>query len=141
MIYFQKVFYVCFMEYFMYSYTPVNLRFRTLLKNQVEWIFLALLSCWFLYASCWFSWDILSLTKILLKNVSSWDLLPRFLDLWIAEFFCSRYLNVTTLMSKVQKTRLLQHRSTLIWNQSCKSSVWIKFLRLPWHISKHCFVS
>ena len=64
----------------------VNLRFTTLLKNQVEWIFRALLSCRHLYASCWFSWDILSLTKSLPENfrlLSSWDLLPRFLCLYI----------------------------------------------------------
>ena len=68
----------------------VNLRFTTLLKNQVEWIFRALLSCLHLYASCWFSWDILSLTKSLPENfrlLSSWDLLPRFLCLYITEFF------------------------------------------------------
>ena len=46
----------------------VNIRFTTLLKNQVEGIFRALLSCLHLYANCWFSWDILSLTKSLPEN-------------------------------------------------------------------------
>ena len=80
----------------------VNLRFTTLLKNQVEWIFWALLSCRHLYASCWFSWDILSLTKSLPENfrlLSSWDLLPRFLRLYITEFFCLRHLNLTITLS------------------------------------------
>ena len=80
----------------------VNLRFTTLLKNQVEWIFRALLSCRHLYASCWFSWDILSLTKSLPENfrlLSSWDLLPRFLRLYITEFFCLWHLNLTITLS------------------------------------------
>ena len=80
----------------------VNLRFTTLLKNQVEWIFRALLSCRHLYASCWFSWDILSLTKSLPENfrlLSSWDLLPRFLRLYITEFFCLQHLNLTITLS------------------------------------------
>ena len=61
-----------------------------LLKNEVEWIFWALLSCWHSYASCWFSWDILSQTKSLPENfrlLSSWDLLPKVLCLYITEFF------------------------------------------------------
>ena len=80
----------------------VNLRFTTLLKNQVEWIFRALLSCRHLYASCWFSWDILSLTESLLENfrlLSSLDLLHRFLRLYITEFFCLQHLNLTITLS------------------------------------------
>ena len=81
----------------------LNLSFTTLLKkNQVEWIFRALLSCRHLYASCWFSWDILSLTKSLPENfrlLSSWDLLPRFLRLYITEFFCLRHLNLNITLS------------------------------------------
>ena len=76
----------------------VNVRFTTLLKNQVEWIFQALLSCQHLYESCWFSWDILSLTKSFPENfklLSSWDLLSRFLRLYITEFFCLQHLNLT----------------------------------------------
>ena len=91
----------------------VNLRFTTLLKNQVEWIFRALLSCRHLYASCWFSWDILSLTKSLPENfrlLSSWDLLPRFLRLYRTEFFCLRHLNMTITLSVL-----------FIWWQACKS--------------------
>ena len=80
----------------------VNLRFTTLLKNQVEWIFRTLLSCRHLYASCWFPWDILSLTKSLPENVRLviyWDLLPRFLRLYITEFFYLRHLNSTITLS------------------------------------------
>ena len=80
----------------------VNLRFTTLLKNQVEWIFRALLSCLHLYARCWFSWDILSLTKSLPENLrllSSWDLLSRFLLLYMIEFCCLRHLNLTMTLS------------------------------------------
>ena len=80
----------------------VNLRFTTLLKNQVEWIFRALLSCRHLYTSCWFSWDILSLTKSLPENfrlLSSWDLLSKFLCLYIPELFCLRHLNLTITLS------------------------------------------
>ena len=63
---------VCFQEVLKMSVTwnilcilscSVSLTFTTLLKNQVECIFLALLSCQHLYASRWFSRDILSLTK------------------------------------------------------------------------------
>ena len=82
--------------------SSVNLSFTTLLKNKVEWIFQALLSCRHLYASCWISWDILSLTKSLQENfrlLSSWDLLPRFLRLYITEFFCLRHLNLTITLS------------------------------------------
>ena len=53
----------------------------TSLKSQVECIFLLPLLFWHLYASCWFSWEILSLMKSLPENfyfVSSWDLVPRF---------------------------------------------------------------
>ena len=81
----------------------VNLRFTMLLKNQVEWIFRELLSCRHLYASCWwFSWDILSLAKRLTENfrlLSSWDLLLRFLRLYITEFFCLQHLNLTITLS------------------------------------------
>ena len=80
----------------------VNLSFTTLLKNKAEWIFQALLSCRHFYGSCWFSWDILSLTKSLPENfrlLSSWDLLPRFLRLYITEFFCLRHLNLTITLS------------------------------------------
>ena len=80
----------------------VNLRFTTLLKNQVEWILQALLSCRHLYTSCWLSWDILSLTKTLPENfrfLSSWDLLPRFLHLYMTEFFCLQHLNLTITLS------------------------------------------
>ena len=42
-VYFRKVLNISGMEYFIYS--SVNLMFITLLKNQVECIFLALLSC------------------------------------------------------------------------------------------------
>ena len=80
----------------------VNLRFTTLLKNQAEWIFRALMSCRHLYTSCWFSWDILSLTKSLPENLtflSSWDWLPRFLNLYIAEIFYLRLLNLTITFS------------------------------------------
>ena len=80
----------------------VNFMFTTLLKNQVEGIFLALLSCQHLQASCWFSCDILSLTKSLSENfklVSSWDLVPRFLRLYINDCFCLRYLNFTITLS------------------------------------------
>ena len=80
----------------------VNLVFTTLLKNQVEWILRALLSCRHLYASCWFSWDILSLTKSLPENfrlLSSWDLLSTFFHLYITEFFCLQHLNLTITLS------------------------------------------
>ena len=80
----------------------VNLRFTTLLKDQIEWIFRAILSCRHLFASCWFSWDILSLTKSLLENfrlLSFRDLLARFLRLYITEFFCLRHLNLTITLS------------------------------------------
>ena len=82
--------------------SSVNLRFTTLLKNQVEWIFRALLSCGHLYASCWFSWDILLLTKLFPENfrlLSSWDLLPRVLLLYITDFCCVRHLNLTITLS------------------------------------------
>ena len=46
---FQKILNVSDMEYFMCPLMfMVNLMFTTLLKNQVECIFLALLSCWHL---------------------------------------------------------------------------------------------
>ena len=80
----------------------VNLRSTTLLKNQVDWIFLALLSCQHLYTGCWFSWDILSLTKSLPENyrlLSSWDLLSRFLRLYLTYFFCLWHLNWTITLS------------------------------------------
>ena len=80
----------------------VNLIFITLLKNEVECISLALLTCQHLQASCWFSCDILSLTKSLSENfklVSSWDLVPRFLRLYINDCFCLRYLNFTITLS------------------------------------------
>ena len=87
----------------------VNLRFTTLLKNQVEWIFRELFSCRHLHASCWFLWDKLSLRKRfpenfrllfpedfrLLKSLGSWELSPRFLRLYILEFFRLRHLNLT----------------------------------------------
>ena len=79
----------------------VSLKFTTLLKNQLEWIFWVLLSCWHLYASCWFSWDI-TLTNSLPENfrlLSSWDLLPRFSCLYITEFFCLQHLNLTITLS------------------------------------------
>ena len=47
-------------------------------------------------------WDILSPTKSLPDNfrfVSSWDLLPRFLRLYMIEFFCLQYLNFTITLS------------------------------------------
>ena len=92
----------------------INLIFTTLFKNQVECIFLALLSCWHLWASCWFLCDILSLTKSLPENfkfVSSWDLLPRFLRFYINDCFCLRHLNFTMILSDL----------FMRW-QACKSS-------------------
>ena len=74
----------------------VSLTFTTLLKNQVEYIFLAPLSCRHLYASYWFSRDIFSLTKSLPGNFeieSSWDLVLRFLCLYMTNCFCLQYLN------------------------------------------------
>ena len=44
-VYFQGVLNVSDMEYFLYHASSVNLMFTTLLKNQLECIFLALLSC------------------------------------------------------------------------------------------------
>ena len=60
--------------------------FTTLLKNQVECFSLALLSCQYLWASCWFPCDIHSLIIGLpgnFKSISFWDLVPRFLRLYI----------------------------------------------------------
>ena len=91
-----------------------NLMFTTLLKNQVECIFMALLSCRHLQASCWFSCDIISLTKGLpesFKFVSSWDLVPGFLRLHINDCFCLRGLNCTMTLSDL----------FMRW-QACKSS-------------------
>ena len=92
----------------------VNLMFITLLKNQVQCIFLTLLSCRHLYASYWFSCDILLLTKSLPENfklVSFWDLVPRFLRLYINDCFCLRHLNFTITLSDL----------FIRW-QACKSS-------------------
>ena len=92
----------------------VNLMFTTFLKNQVECIFLELLSCQHLYASCWFSCDILLLTKSLPENLklkSSWDLVPRFLCLYINDCFCLQHLNFTITLSDL----------FIRW-QACKSS-------------------
>ena len=80
----------------------VSLTSTTLLKNQVECIFLALLICRHLYPSCWFSRDILSLTKSLSENFkfeSSWDLVPRFVRLYITDCFCLRHLNFIITLS------------------------------------------
>ena len=51
-VYFQKVFNVSEMNILCIRPCSVNLMFITLLKNQVECIFLELLSCQHLYASC-----------------------------------------------------------------------------------------
>ena len=75
---------------------PISLSFAALLKNQVECIFLALLSCWHLYASRWFLWDILSLRKSLPENFkfkSSLGLVPRFLRFYMTDCFFLRQLN------------------------------------------------
>ena len=80
----------------------VNLRFAILFNNWVRLIFLALLACQHLYASC--SWDILALTKSLPGNfrlISSWDLLPRFLRFCIIEFFCLRHFSLTVALSNL----------------------------------------
>ena len=92
----------------------ISLMFTTLLKNQVECIFLAPLNCQHLQASCWFSCDILSLTKSLSENfklVSSWDLVPIFLLLYINDCSCMQHLNLTITLSDL-----------FIWWQACESS-------------------
>ena len=90
---------VSYMEYFINSsmFCSVSLMFTTLLRNQVECLFLALLCCLHLHASCWFSRDMLSITKSLPKNFkfeSSWDLLPRFFCLYMTDCFGLQHLNV-----------------------------------------------
>ena len=105
----------------------VNLRSTILLKNQAEWIFQALLSCQHLYVSCWFSWDILSLTKSLPENfrlLSSWDLLPRFLRLYITIFFaCDIWIWLSLcLISSSDDKRVshLEQRLLQLMIKSCK---------------------
>ena len=90
------------MKYFVYSSMLCQLKVHNIVKEQAEWIFRVLMSCRHLHASCWFSWDILSLTKSLPENLtflSSWDWLPRFLNLYIAEIFCLQLLNLTITFS------------------------------------------
>ena len=80
----------------------VSLTFTTLLKDQVECMFVALMSFQHLYSSYWFSRDILSLTKSLPKNFkieSSWDLMPIFLHLCMADCFCLCHWNFIITMS------------------------------------------
>ena len=92
----------------------VSLMLTTLLKNQVEYIFLALLSCWYLYTSRWFSKDILLLTKSLPENFrfeNSWDLVPRFLRLYMTDCFCLRHLHFFITLSDL----------FILW-RACKSS-------------------
>ena len=85
-VFFQKVLNVSDMEYFMYPsmfrqlyvYSIVEESGRICLPGTLE-------------ASCWFSLDILLHTKSLPENfrfVSSWDLVPRFLCLYINDCFC-----------------------------------------------------
>ena len=137
----------------------VNLRFTTLLKNQVEWIFQALFSCQNLYANCWFSWDILSLTKSLpekFRLLSSWDLLPRFLRLYITDFFpcdiwvwlslclissfddkCISHLEQPwlQLMTKPCKCLLPKH---LQWCQQAQGLTLLSLFYCIWNLSQHC---
>ena len=88
----------------------VSLMFATL----VEYIFLALLSCWHLYASLWFSKDILLLTKSFPENFkfeNFWDLAPRLLCLYVTVCFYSHHLNFTITLSDL----------FILW-QTCRSS-------------------
>ena len=80
----------------------VNLVFTTLLKKRDECIFLTFLCCQYLYESCWFSWDILSLTKSVpesFKFVGSSDLLSRLLRLYISNCFCFNHVHFTITLA------------------------------------------
>ena len=109
----------------------VNLRFTTLLKNQVDWIFWALLSCR-CTASCWFSWDILSLTKSLPENfrlLSSWDLLPRFLRL---------YFPVIGLNTRKYRPEITPYLDTFHAVSELTYKEWL-FRQVVWGIHPCCY--
>ena len=104
-VYFQKVLNVSDMEYFMYPsmfrqfnvYNIVEEPGRMYLSGTLE------LST-FISKLLIFMWhtDILLLTKSLPENfklVSSWDLVPRFLRLYINDCFCLRHLNFAITLS------------------------------------------
>ena len=127
----------------------VNLKFTTLLKNQVEWIFWALSSCQHLHVSCWFSWDILSLTKSLPENfrlLSFWDLLPRFLRLYITELFLLATFefdynsvwslhSIASVMTKPCKRFLPKH---LMWCQQAQGFTLLSLFYYIGNLPQHC---
>ena len=101
-VYFKKVFNVTDIECFMYPsmFSQFNV------YNIVEepgWMYFPgtlELSTFISKLLCWFSCDIgtLSLTKSLpenLKFVNFWDVVPRFLRLYINDCFCLQQLNFT----------------------------------------------
>ena len=98
---FRQVLNVSGIEYFMYSFMLFHVT-SVFVEKPSRFIFLAPLSCRHLYASCWFPWGIISLTKSLPENLnfeSSWDLMPRFLRLRISDCFGSRHLNFIITLS------------------------------------------
>ena len=103
-VYFQKVFNVSDMEYFMYLsmfrqfniYNIVKEPGRMYLSGTLE------LSTFIYKQVPDFLCDILSLTKSLPENfklVSSWDSVPRFLRFYINDCFCLQHLNFTITLS------------------------------------------
>ena len=89
----------------------VNLMFTGLLNNQR--IFLAALSCQYLSSMLVFMEYTLAYKNLPknLKFVSSWDLVPRFLCLYINDCFCLPHLDFTIILSDL-----------FMWWQACKSS-------------------
>ena len=89
----------------------VNLMFTGLLNNQC--IFLAALSCQYLSSMLVFMEHTLAYKNLPknLKFVSSWDLVPRFLCLYINDCFCLPHLDFTIILSDL-----------FMWWQASKSS-------------------
>lgn len=80
-----------------------SLTFTILLKNHVECNLLVLLSCRHLYASCWLSWDMFSVTKTFSENFKVkrfWNLVPRFLYLYVIDCFSLRHLTFFITLSE-----------------------------------------
>ena len=112
----------------------VNLMFTGLLNNQC--IFLAALSCQYLSSMLVFMEHTLAYKNLPknLKFVSSWDLVPRFLCLYINDCFCLPHLDFTIILSdlfmwwqasKSSGTTLTSFSDSTLQILSSKTSSWI----------------
>ena len=102
MIYFQEGLYVCYIKYFMYSSMLCQFKVHNIVQAQVRVNLPGTfkLSA-FVHKLLVFMRHTLTKKSLpeSLRLLSSWDLLPRFLCLYMIEFFGLQHLNLTMTLS------------------------------------------